>query len=173
MRRAARPPRAARARARAQARAQAGAAAGAASRRAARGPRGAEPAAPGTAAPAGGDRCRGYYDVMGQWDRPSTAARAPTTSAAARAATASAATTGRGAWTEPLLQLRHASLSADWPAARARPRRRRSPGPGPRTQPHGRLRGVRRRRAGASGHRGNVWAWRGRPARARRGAVTR
>ncbi|XP_069346465.1 protein shisa-8 [Eulemur rufifrons] len=28
------------------------------------------PAAPGTAAPAGGDRCRGYYDVMGQWDPP-------------------------------------------------------------------------------------------------------
>uniref|UniRef100_A0A2K6UE40 Shisa family member 8 n=1 Tax=Saimiri boliviensis boliviensis TaxID=39432 RepID=A0A2K6UE40_SAIBB len=28
------------------------------------------PAAPGTTAPAGGDRCRGYYDVMGQWDPP-------------------------------------------------------------------------------------------------------
>ncbi|XP_053440782.1 protein shisa-8 [Nycticebus coucang] len=28
------------------------------------------PAAPGTAAPVGGDRCRGYYDVMGQWDPP-------------------------------------------------------------------------------------------------------
>ncbi|KAM4881618.1 protein shisa-8 [Thomomys bottae] len=28
------------------------------------------PEAPGTAAPAGGDRCRGYYDVMGQWDPP-------------------------------------------------------------------------------------------------------
>ncbi|XP_039719256.1 protein shisa-8 isoform X1 [Pteropus medius] len=33
-------------------------------------PEGQEPAAPGTAAPAGGDRCRGYYDVMGQWDPP-------------------------------------------------------------------------------------------------------
>ncbi|XP_006724319.1 protein shisa-8 isoform X1 [Homo sapiens] len=28
------------------------------------------PAAPGTTAPEGGDRCRGYYDVMGQWDPP-------------------------------------------------------------------------------------------------------
>ncbi|XP_025254313.1 protein shisa-8 isoform X2 [Theropithecus gelada] len=28
------------------------------------------PATPGTTAPAGGDRCRGYYDVMGQWDPP-------------------------------------------------------------------------------------------------------
>ncbi|XP_054325924.1 protein shisa-8 isoform X1 [Pongo pygmaeus] len=28
------------------------------------------PAASGTTAPAGGDRCRGYYDVMGQWDPP-------------------------------------------------------------------------------------------------------
>ncbi|XP_055109043.1 protein shisa-8 isoform X4 [Symphalangus syndactylus] len=28
------------------------------------------PAAPATTAPAGGDRCRGYYDVMGQWDPP-------------------------------------------------------------------------------------------------------
>lgn len=27
-------------------------------------------AGPGTEAPAGGDRCRGYYDVMGQWDPP-------------------------------------------------------------------------------------------------------
>ncbi|KAJ8791758.1 hypothetical protein J1605_020480 [Eschrichtius robustus] len=34
------------------------------------GPEAQEPAAPGTAAPAGGDRCRGYYDVMGQWDPP-------------------------------------------------------------------------------------------------------
>lgn len=33
-------------------------------------PEAQEPAAPGTAAPAGGDRCRGYYDVMGQWDPP-------------------------------------------------------------------------------------------------------
>ncbi|XP_036281361.1 protein shisa-8 isoform X2 [Pipistrellus kuhlii] len=33
-------------------------------------PEAAEPAAPGTAAPARGDRCRGYYDVMGQWDPP-------------------------------------------------------------------------------------------------------
>ncbi|XP_057647896.1 protein shisa-8 [Chionomys nivalis] len=29
-----------------------------------------EPAASGTVAPEGGDRCRGYYDVMGQWDPP-------------------------------------------------------------------------------------------------------
>ncbi|KAM5289218.1 protein shisa-8 [Ctenodactylus gundi] len=29
-----------------------------------------EPATPGAASPAGGDRCRGYYDVMGQWDPP-------------------------------------------------------------------------------------------------------
>lgn len=29
-----------------------------------------ETAASGTVAPAGGDRCRGYYDVMGQWDPP-------------------------------------------------------------------------------------------------------
>ncbi|XP_038407493.1 protein shisa-8 [Canis lupus familiaris] len=33
-------------------------------------PEAQEPAAPATAAPAGGDRCRGYYDVMGQWDPP-------------------------------------------------------------------------------------------------------
>ncbi|XP_036109106.1 protein shisa-8 isoform X2 [Molossus molossus] len=33
-------------------------------------PEAQEPAAPGTAAPVGGDRCRGYYDVMGQWDPP-------------------------------------------------------------------------------------------------------
>ncbi|XP_021502176.1 protein shisa-8 isoform X2 [Meriones unguiculatus] len=33
-------------------------------------PEAPEPAASGTAAPAGGDRCRGYYDVMGQWDPP-------------------------------------------------------------------------------------------------------
>lgn len=33
-------------------------------------PEAPEPAAPGTAAPVGGDRCRGYYDVMGQWDPP-------------------------------------------------------------------------------------------------------
>ncbi|XP_004845558.1 putative protein shisa-8 [Heterocephalus glaber] len=33
-------------------------------------PEAEEPAAPSTAAPAGGDRCRGYYDVMGQWDPP-------------------------------------------------------------------------------------------------------
>ncbi|XP_077025132.1 protein shisa-8 [Tamandua tetradactyla] len=33
-------------------------------------PEAQEPAAPGTTAPAGGDRCRGYYDVMGQWDPP-------------------------------------------------------------------------------------------------------
>ncbi|XP_036862766.2 protein shisa-8 [Manis javanica] len=33
-------------------------------------PEAPEPAAPSTAAPAGGDRCRGYYDVMGQWDPP-------------------------------------------------------------------------------------------------------
>lgn len=33
-------------------------------------PEAQEPAEPGTAAPAGGDRCRGYYDVMGQWDPP-------------------------------------------------------------------------------------------------------
>uniref|UniRef100_A0A8C4KWX0 Shisa family member 8 n=1 Tax=Equus asinus TaxID=9793 RepID=A0A8C4KWX0_EQUAS len=33
-------------------------------------PEAQEPAAPGTEAPAGGDRCRGYYDVMGQWDPP-------------------------------------------------------------------------------------------------------
>ncbi|XP_054998310.1 protein shisa-8 isoform X1 [Sorex araneus] len=34
-------------------------------------PEAPEPAAaPGTAAPEGGDRCRGYYDVMGQWDPP-------------------------------------------------------------------------------------------------------
>ena len=29
-----------------------------------------EIAGSGTVAPAGGDRCRGYYDVMGQWDPP-------------------------------------------------------------------------------------------------------
>ncbi|XP_066217372.1 protein shisa-8 [Saccopteryx leptura] len=33
-------------------------------------PEALEPATPSTAAPAGGDRCRGYYDVMGQWDPP-------------------------------------------------------------------------------------------------------
>ncbi|XP_054438434.1 protein shisa-8 [Pteronotus mesoamericanus] len=33
-------------------------------------PEAQEAAAPSTAAPAGGDRCRGYYDVMGQWDPP-------------------------------------------------------------------------------------------------------
>lgn len=33
-------------------------------------PEAQESAEPGTAAPAGGDRCRGYYDVMGQWDPP-------------------------------------------------------------------------------------------------------
>ncbi|XP_076412521.1 protein shisa-8 isoform X3 [Peromyscus maniculatus bairdii] len=33
-------------------------------------PEAQEPAASGTAAPEGGDRCRGYYDVMGQWDPP-------------------------------------------------------------------------------------------------------
>ncbi|XP_075408794.1 protein shisa-8 [Tenrec ecaudatus] len=33
-------------------------------------PEAQEPAAAGTVAPAGGDRCRGYYDVMGQWDPP-------------------------------------------------------------------------------------------------------
>ncbi|KAK2494896.1 hypothetical protein MC885_008037, partial [Smutsia gigantea] len=33
-------------------------------------PEAQEPAALSTAAPAGGDRCRGYYDVMGQWDPP-------------------------------------------------------------------------------------------------------
>lgn len=33
-------------------------------------PEAQEPAAPGTEAPPGGDRCRGYYDVMGQWDPP-------------------------------------------------------------------------------------------------------
>ncbi|XP_047405886.1 protein shisa-8 isoform X4 [Sciurus carolinensis] len=33
-------------------------------------PEAQEPSALSTAAPAGGDRCRGYYDVMGQWDPP-------------------------------------------------------------------------------------------------------
>ncbi|XP_063099775.1 protein shisa-8 [Cavia porcellus] len=33
-------------------------------------PEAQEPAAPSTATPPGGDRCRGYYDVMGQWDPP-------------------------------------------------------------------------------------------------------
>ncbi|KAM6216046.1 protein shisa-8 [Rhynchocyon petersi] len=33
-------------------------------------PEAQEPEAPGTTAPEGGDRCRGYYDVMGQWDPP-------------------------------------------------------------------------------------------------------
>ncbi|NP_001193951.1 protein shisa-8 precursor [Rattus norvegicus] len=33
-------------------------------------PEAQETAASGTVAPAGGDRCRGYYDVMGQWDPP-------------------------------------------------------------------------------------------------------
>ncbi|KAM9673843.1 protein shisa-8 isoform 2-T2 [Trichechus inunguis] len=33
-------------------------------------PKAQKTATPGTAAPAGGDRCRGYYDVMGQWDPP-------------------------------------------------------------------------------------------------------
>ncbi|XP_049627575.1 protein shisa-8 isoform X2 [Suncus etruscus] len=32
-------------------------------------------AAPSTAAPEGGDRCRGYYDVMGQWDPPFNCSR--------------------------------------------------------------------------------------------------
>nr|XP_045009547.1 protein shisa-8 [Jaculus jaculus] len=33
-------------------------------------PEAQEPAVPSTSVPAGGDRCRGYYDVMGQWDPP-------------------------------------------------------------------------------------------------------
>ncbi|XP_005067088.1 protein shisa-8 isoform X2 [Mesocricetus auratus] len=33
-------------------------------------PEAQEPATSGTVAPEGGDRCRGYYDVMGQWDPP-------------------------------------------------------------------------------------------------------
>ncbi|CAH6791249.1 protein shisa-8 [Phodopus roborovskii] len=33
-------------------------------------PEAQEPASSGTVAPEGGDRCRGYYDVMGQWDPP-------------------------------------------------------------------------------------------------------
>nr|XP_027804138.1 protein shisa-8 [Marmota flaviventris] len=33
-------------------------------------PEAQEPVAPSAAAPTGGDRCRGYYDVMGQWDPP-------------------------------------------------------------------------------------------------------
>ncbi|XP_064139513.1 protein shisa-8 [Loxodonta africana] len=36
-----------------------------------------EPVTPGTAAPAGGDRCRGYYDVMGQWDPPFNCSSGP------------------------------------------------------------------------------------------------
>ncbi|KAM5175272.1 protein shisa-8 isoform 1-T1 [Callospermophilus lateralis] len=33
-------------------------------------PEAQDPVAPSAAAPTGGDRCRGYYDVMGQWDPP-------------------------------------------------------------------------------------------------------
>ncbi|XP_037703979.1 protein shisa-8 [Choloepus didactylus] len=33
-------------------------------------PEAQDPTALGTTAPPGGDRCRGYYDVMGQWDPP-------------------------------------------------------------------------------------------------------
>ncbi|KAM5334607.1 protein shisa-8 [Glossophaga mutica] len=40
-------------------------------------PEAQEAAAPSTAAPAGGDRCRGYYDVMGQWDPPFNCSSGP------------------------------------------------------------------------------------------------
>lgn len=166
---AARPPRAAGARARARARA--GAAAGAAAVEPRGGPRGARAGGSRHSSPSWGRplprllRCDGSVGPalqlqLGRLQLLLRHVRLPLLLPRRAAAPGP----------EPLLQLRHAGLGADWPAARARPRRRRSPGPGPRTQPHGRLRGVRRRRAaGASGHRGASGPGEGaQPARAAR-----